>query len=67
MQLPTREAVAKAIRELKDFAGITGTFTFNAIGDPTVAKYFVIKVNSADPAKWSENAIVETLDIAPPQ
>jgi branched-chain amino acid transport system substrate-binding protein len=52
---------------LKDFTGITGTFTFNAIGDPTVAKYFVIKVNSADPAKWSENAIVETLDIAPPQ
>ena len=64
---PSREAVAKAIRELKDYAGITGTFTFNNIGDPTVAKYFVIKVNSADPAKWSENAVVETLDIAPPQ
>jgi branched-chain amino acid transport system substrate-binding protein len=65
--VPTREAVAKAIRELKDYAGITGTFTFNQIGDPTVAKYFVIKVNSADPTKWSENAVVETLDIAPPQ
>ena len=64
---PSREAVAKAIRELKDFVGITGTFTFNKIGDPTVGKYFVIKVNSADPAKWSENAVVETLDIAPPQ
>ena len=64
---PSREAVAQAVRELKDFPGITGTFTFNQIGDPTVAKYFVLKVNSADPAKWSENSIVKTLDIAPPE
>jgi branched-chain amino acid transport system substrate-binding protein len=65
--VPAREAVSKAIRELKDFPGITGTFTFNNIGDPTVAQYFVIQVKSADPAKWSENAIVETLNIAPPK
>lgn len=64
---PTREAVAKAIRALKDFAGITGTFTFNSIGDPLVAKYFVIKVDSVDPAAWSKNSVAETLDIAPPQ
>lgn len=62
----TRAAVAQQIRSLKDFQGITGTFTFNAIGDPTSAKYFVLKVTSADPLKWSENAVVETLDIAPP-
>jgi len=65
--IPTREAVAKAIRALKDYSGITGTFTFNEIGDPTVAKYFVMKVNSADPAKWNENPVVQTLDIAPPK
>ena len=59
--------MAKAIRELKDFAGITGTFTFNAIGDPTVAQYFVLKVQSPDPAKWNENTVVETLTIAPPK
>ena len=64
---PAREAVAKAIRALKDFAGITGTFTFNEIGDPIVAKYFVIKVDSADPAAWSSNSIAQTLDIAPPK
>ncbi len=63
---PTREAVAKAIRALKDFPGITGTYTFNSIGDVTLAKYFIIQVKSADPAKWSENAVVQTLDIAPP-
>ncbi len=62
----TRAAVAQQIRALKDFQGITGTFTFNSIGDVTSAKYFVIKVTSADPAKWGENAVVETLDIAPP-
>jgi len=66
-EVPTRAEVAQAIRALKDFAGITGTFSFNAIGDPTVAQYFVIKVKSADPAKWSENTVVETLNIAPPQ
>jgi len=66
-KLPTRAAVTKAIRDLKDYAGITGNFTFNSIGDPTIAKYFVIKVASPDPAKWNDNPVVETLDIAPPK
>jgi branched-chain amino acid transport system substrate-binding protein len=65
-ETPTRAEVTKAIRELKDYTGITGTVTFNSIGDPVVAKYFVIQVGSADPAKWPENPIVQTLDIAPP-
>lgn len=65
--VPTRAEVAKAIRALKDFKGITGTFTFDKIGDPTVSQYFVLKVNSPDPAKWSENSVVQTLNIAPPQ
>ncbi len=66
-EVPTREAVAKAVRELKEFKGITGTFTFNAIGDPEKAQYFVIQVKSKDPMKWSANEIVKTLEIAPPQ
>ncbi len=57
----------KPFGTLKDFQGITGTVSFNAIGDPTVVQYFVIKVKSADPAKWSENTAVETLNLAPPQ
>jgi len=65
-EMPTRAEVTKAIRELKDYTGITGTVTFNSIGDPVVAKYFVIQVGSEDPAKWPENPIVETLEIAPP-
>lgn len=66
-EVPTREAVAKAVRELKDFKGITGSFTFNNIGDPEKALYFVIQVKSPDPAKWSENEVVQTLEIAPPK
>jgi branched-chain amino acid transport system substrate-binding protein len=65
--VPTRAAVTKAVRDLKDFKGITGTFTFNDIGDPEKAKYFVIQVKSADPAKWSDNQVVKTLEIAPPK
>lgn len=66
-KVPTRNAVALAVRGLKDFEGITGTFTFNNIGDPEKAQYFVIQVESADPSKWSENKIVKTLEIAPPK
>jgi branched-chain amino acid transport system substrate-binding protein len=65
-ELPTRAEVSKAIRELKDFSGITGSFTFNTIGDPVLAKYFIIQVKSTDPTKWGENAVIQTLDIAPP-
>lgn len=66
-QLPTRPQVTDAVRALKDFAGITGTINFNAKGDLTTAKYFVIQVTSADPAMWNDNTIDQTLDIAPPQ
>jgi branched-chain amino acid transport system substrate-binding protein len=66
-KMPTREAVTSAVRALKDFPGITGTINFNAKGDLTTAKYFVINVTSADPAKWNDNTIDQTLDIAPPQ
>ena len=66
-KVPTREAVAKAVRALKDFPGITGTFNFNAKGDLTKAKYFFIQVTSGDPDKWSANKIDQILDIEPPQ
>lgn len=66
-KMPARADVAKAVRDLKDFPGITGTINFNAKGDLLTAKYFVIQVTSADPAKWNDNTIAETLDIAPPQ
>ncbi|HTX73176.1 MAG TPA: branched-chain amino acid ABC transporter substrate-binding protein [Rectinemataceae bacterium] len=66
-KMPARSAVANAIRAVKDYPGITGTINFNSKGDLTTAKYFVIQVSSADPDKWADNKIAQTLDIAPPQ
>lgn len=66
-KMPDRASVTSAVRALKDFPGITGTINFNSKGDLTTAKYFVINVTSADPAKWNDNTIDKTLDIAPPQ
>jgi branched-chain amino acid transport system substrate-binding protein len=64
--MPTRPEVSNAIRALKDYGGITGTITFNSIGDPMLAKYFVIQVGSANPADWPTNPIDQILEIAPP-
>jgi branched-chain amino acid transport system substrate-binding protein len=66
-KIPTRSEVAKAVRALQAFHGMTGTLTFNPKGDLTMGKYFIIQVTSADPAKWSANRIDQTLQIAPPQ
>jgi branched-chain amino acid transport system substrate-binding protein len=64
---PTRQQVTEAVRATADFEGITGTITFNEIGDPTSAKYFVLQVGSADPADWNSNTVIESLDIAAPE
>lgn len=66
-KVPTRQAVAEAVRALKDYAGITGTINFNAKGDMVQAQYFIIQVVSPDAAKWNDNSIVQTLTFAPPE
>jgi branched-chain amino acid transport system substrate-binding protein len=66
-QLPSRAQVAEMVRSTENFEGITGTYTFNDIGDPTSAKYFVLQVASADPAEWNTNQAIKTLEIAPPE
>jgi len=64
--LPTRAEVVDAIRTLKDYQGITGTYTFNDQGDLTLGKYFVFKVVSVDAARWDQNSIIATYDVTPP-
>ena len=66
-KMPARADVTKAVRALQNFHGVTATITFNAKGDPAKGKYFMIQVSSPDPAKWADNRIDQTLDIAPPQ
>lgn len=66
-KVPTRQAVAEAVRALKDYPGITGTMTFNSKGDLVAAQYFIIEVNQPDPEKWAENSVAETLTFQPPE
>jgi len=66
-KMPERAAVADQIRAFKDYKGITGTINFDSKGDPLDAKYYVLQVISADPAKWAENPVVQTVTINPPQ
>jgi hypothetical protein len=64
--MPTRADVAAAVRATQDYEGTTQTVDFNDKGDiiPT-ARYFIIKVISADPAEWANNELLAALDIAP--
>ncbi|NWG35079.1 MAG: branched-chain amino acid ABC transporter substrate-binding protein [Chloroflexi bacterium] len=64
-QVPTREAVRDAIRALT-LEGITGTISFDSIGDLPKAKYFIIKVNATSGAEWGKNEIVAELEFASP-
>lgn len=66
-KVPTRAAVADAVRALKDYPGITGKINFNANGDLVEAQYFIIQVSSADDTKWADNTVAETLTFKPPE
>ena len=66
-ELPTRQEVASAVRNLGDYNGATGIINLNNKGDPTPAKYFVFKVVSPDPKMWDQNTIVATFDVEPPR
>ena len=66
-KMPTRAAGRDAVRALKDYPGITGKINFNSKGDLVEAQYFVIQVVSADPAKWADNTVAETIISKPPE
>jgi ABC-type branched-subunit amino acid transport system substrate-binding protein len=65
--IPTREAVANAIRAV-NYDGLTGAITFDDIGDLPMAKYFIIKVNAATKDDWvaGANEIIASFDLPSP-
>lgn len=63
---PTRAQITDAVRKIRGFKGLTATYTFDVKGDPVPAVYFVIRIVSADPAKWGQNKLIKTLKINPP-
>ena len=62
---PTRAQVAEAIRAVSIDA-LTGTISFDEIGDLPTAQYFILKINAATAADWGTNEIVEVLEVASP-
>lgn len=64
--VPTREAVAAAVRNTEGYEGLTGNITFDDNGDPEIGLYYVFQVRTADPAEWSSNELVQTLEIPSP-
>jgi branched-chain amino acid transport system substrate-binding protein len=64
--IPTREAVAAAVRATEGFEGITGTYTFDDNGDPEVATYIIIEVTSSDPEEWSNNTVLDSFQAPSP-
>lgn len=64
--LPTREQLTAEVRATENYEGLTGTITFDDNGDPEVSNYYVLQVQSADPALWSENTVISTIEIPSP-
>ncbi|MBI3455616.1 MAG: branched-chain amino acid ABC transporter substrate-binding protein [Candidatus Rokubacteria bacterium] len=60
-KMPTREAVAKAVRKVK-YSGITGNVEFDDKGDPKKATYLIYQVAK----DWKDNQLVKRLEIAAP-
>ena len=63
---PTRNEVARAIRRLNDYEGLTGEYDFNREGDPDPVAYYVYQVTTVDLANWDQNPIITAYEIPPP-
>ena len=61
-QMPTRQAVAAEVRKVK-FQGLTGAIAFNARGDLTTAKYFVIEPHPSD---YTKNKVRNSVSVKAP-
>lgn len=64
--LPTRAEVAEAVRATTEYAGITGTYTFDDNGDPEIGQYYILEVGSADPDEWNNNSLLSSQEIPSP-
>ncbi len=64
--VPTREEVTAAVRATTNYEGITGTITFDGVGDPETSNYYVLQIASSDPAEWSSNTVISTIAIPSP-
>jgi branched-chain amino acid transport system substrate-binding protein len=66
-QKPTRQQVSATIRQLPEIQGVTGPISFDEKGDRKRARYFVFRIESANPSLWGENRLVKTIEVPPPR
>jgi branched-chain amino acid transport system substrate-binding protein len=64
--VPSRSLVASIVRATENYEGLTGTFTFDAVGDPEIGLYYGLQVISSDPAEWNNNTLLKTVEIPSP-
>ena len=65
--VPTRTQVLEAMQNLEPYDGITGTYTFDADGDPDPGTYYVLQVNEAgSPDEWDTNEAADIIESSPP-
>jgi branched-chain amino acid transport system substrate-binding protein len=64
--MPSRAAVAAAVRATQDYHGLTGSITFDANGDRELAAYYVLQVTASAKADWPNNTLLATLEIPSP-
>jgi branched-chain amino acid transport system substrate-binding protein len=64
--MPTRAAVAEAVRATQDYHGLTGSISFDANGDRKLAAYYVLEVTASTKADWANNTLLATLEIPSP-
>jgi len=65
-EVPNRALVASIVRGTQDYKGMTSTYSFDAVGDPQIGLYYIIKVKSADPKDWGTNELISAQQIASP-
>jgi len=64
--LPSRMDVAKGVRALSGFKGISGTYKFDWKGDPVTSQYFVLQVTANNADGWFGNKVIQSLDLKAP-
>lgn len=63
--VPTRQQVNDAMKTIGTVDGVTGPINFDEKGDRNPARYFILEVQSADPAQFGASEIVGRLTLDP--
>lgn len=64
--LPTRAEVSAAVRAVS-YEGLTGSISFDANGDRSIATYYILEVKTGNPAEYdSTKEVIDTVELPSP-